>query len=103
MLYLYDINHNKSYFVCLHVCYKVAMDWSFMLRLSFDGDICASVSRDAAVAPTFPIAVGKPPFTAPPSTVAPSLSLSFRLSVPLPRTLSPRQLGRPGLQERVSL
>lgn len=50
-----------------------------MLRLSSDGDICASVSHDVAAAPTFPIAVGKPPSTAPLS-LSVSLSLSPALS-----------------------
>lgn len=52
-----------------------------MLRLSSDGDICASVSHDAAAAPTFPIAVGKSPSTAPLSrSLSVSLSLSPALS-----------------------
>lgn len=69
-----------------------------MLRLSSDGDICASVSHDATAAPTVPIAAGKPPSTAP---LSPSLSFSFSVSLS-PRSLSPRQLGHPGLQERDS-
>ncbi len=48
-----------------------------MLRLSSDSDICASVSHHAAAAPAFPIAVGKPPSTAPLSR---SLSVSLSLS-----------------------
>lgn len=50
----------------------------YMLRLSSDGDICAVVSHDATVAPTFLIAVGKPPSTAPLSR---SLSVSLSLSL----------------------
>lgn len=64
-------------FLCLRQSYHgLVID---MLRLSSDGDICASVSHDAAAAPTFPIAVGKPPSSAPLSR---SLSVSPSLSPP---------------------
>lgn len=53
-----------------------------MLSLSSDGDICASVSHDGAAAPTFPIAVGKPPSAAP-------LSRSLSVSQSLSPVLSP--------------
>lgn len=61
-----------------------------MLRFSSDGDICASVSHDAAAAPTFPIAVGKRPSAAPLSLSLPlSLPLSFIFSVSRPCSLPP--------------
>lgn len=55
----------------------------YMLRLSSDGDICASVSHDAAAAPTLPTAVGKHPSPAPvPLSLSFSQSLCLSLSLP---------------------
>lgn len=73
----------------------------YMPRLSSNSDICASVSHDAAAAPTFPIAVGKPS-PAPPLPLSLSFSLSATLSL-YPLSLSPGRPGHPGLQERDSL
>lgn len=79
---------------CMFLCFQQSYHALIidMRQLSSDGDICASVSHDALAAPTFPIAVGKPPHS------YSSLSFSFSLSVSLPT----RQLGHQGLQERVS-
>lgn len=55
----------------------------YMPRLSSNGDICASVSHDAAAAPpTFPIAVGKP-YPTPPLPLSLSPFRLLRLSTPL--------------------
>lgn len=68
-----------------------------MLRLSSDGDICASVSHEGAPAPTFPIAVGNPLLPLLLSlSLFQSLHLSISLSLPPPpldSTRSPRSAG----------
>lgn len=65
-------------FLCLQQSYHALI--IDMRQLSSDGDICASVSHDALVAPTFPIAVGNPPTPPIPTPLSRSLSVSLSLS-----------------------
>lgn len=93
LFYQYDIKHNNSYFVCFYVYDKVTMGWSL---------ICLDWALMATSVLLSVMMLLRPPPSPSPWANPPLLLLSLALFQSLRLSPPPRQLGHPGLQERVS-